>query len=72
LAFISRNSLWVLDGTRRSLRRVATPPALHPLRPLFSPDGKWLAFVEMSTSPAFVAGGATDTAGCGWRAELPH
>jgi dipeptidyl aminopeptidase/acylaminoacyl peptidase len=60
LAFISRNSLWVLDGTRRSLRRIATPPGLHPLRPLFSPDGTWLAFVETSTSPAFVAGGATD------------
>jgi dipeptidyl aminopeptidase/acylaminoacyl peptidase len=60
LAFISRNSLWVLDGTRRSLRRIATPPGLHPLRPLFSPDGKWLAFIETSTAPVDVAGGATD------------
>jgi hypothetical protein len=39
LAFVSRNSLWVVDGARRSLRKVATPTGLHPSRPLFSPDG---------------------------------
>ncbi len=60
LAFISRNSLWVLDGTRRSLRRIATPAGLHPLQPLFSPDGKWLAFLETNASPADVAGGGID------------
>jgi hypothetical protein len=59
LAFVSRNSLWVLDGTRRSLRRIRTTPGLHPLHPTFSRDGKWLAYVETATSPAFVAGGAT-------------
>jgi dipeptidyl aminopeptidase/acylaminoacyl peptidase len=60
LAFVSRRSLWVLDGTKRSLRELpTTPPGLHPLHPSFSPDGKWLAFLETATTPAFVAGGAT-------------
>lgn len=58
LAFVSRSSLWVLDGTRSSLRRVATPTGLHPVQPVFSPDGKWLAFLVTKTSPALAAGGA--------------
>jgi dipeptidyl aminopeptidase/acylaminoacyl peptidase len=58
LAFVSRNSLWVVDGATRSLRKVATPAGLHPLRPSFSRDGKWLAFLETRTPPADVAGGA--------------
>ena len=58
LAFVSRNSLWVVDGTTSSLHKVTTPTGLHPLRPSFSPDGKWLAFIETRTSPKDVAGGA--------------
>jgi hypothetical protein len=58
LAFVSRGSLWVVDGTSRSLRKVATPSGLRPLRPLFSPDGKWLAFLETTSAPMDVAGGA--------------
>jgi hypothetical protein len=58
LAFISRNTVWVLDGDSHSVRRVAITRGLYPLRPSFSPDGRWLAFVETTTQPAYVAGGA--------------
>jgi dipeptidyl aminopeptidase/acylaminoacyl peptidase len=58
LAFVSRNTLWVVDGTSRSLRKVPIPRGLRPLRPLFSPDGKWLAFLETTSVPSDVAGGA--------------
>ncbi|HWD25390.1 MAG TPA: hypothetical protein VG368_07975, partial [Acidimicrobiales bacterium] len=42
LAFISQHNLWVLDGSKGSLREVATSYAIEPE---FSPDGKWLAYV---------------------------
>ena len=35
LAFVSRNSLWVLDGDRSSLRQVAMLRGLHPEGPVF-------------------------------------
>ncbi|HEY1370704.1 MAG TPA: hypothetical protein VGF23_26470 [Gaiellaceae bacterium] len=57
LAFISRETVWVLDGGRRSLRRIATPRGRHPLQPSFSPDGRWVAFVDTGVRPADVAGG---------------
>jgi Tol biopolymer transport system component len=60
LAFISRNTIWVLDGGRRSLRRTATARGLYPLAPSFSPDGRWLAFVQTKAQPASVAGGVWD------------
>jgi Tol biopolymer transport system component len=44
LAFVSRSTLWVLDGSTASLRQIHTP-GLVPVNPTFSPDGKWLAFV---------------------------
>jgi Tol biopolymer transport system component len=46
LAFVSRGTLWVVDGASAStaLRQVRTP-GLVPRSPSFSPDGKWLAFV---------------------------
>jgi dipeptidyl aminopeptidase/acylaminoacyl peptidase len=44
LAFISRGRLWVLDGEAGTLRPVATP-GVTPLGPVFSPDGRWLAFL---------------------------
>ena len=56
LAFVSRDRLWVLNG-HGALRQIPTPAGLHPLEPVFSPDGKWLAYVETSFSPANVAGG---------------
>ena len=58
LAFVSRNSLWVVDGTSRSLREVKISVGLRPLRPLFSSDGKWLAFLETTSVPSDIAGGA--------------
>jgi hypothetical protein len=58
LAFVSRNSLWLLDGDRSVPRRVTTTRGRHPLEPLFSPDGKWLAFTLSHTAPALAAGGA--------------
>jgi WD40-like Beta Propeller Repeat len=44
LAFVSRGTLWVLDGSTKSLHQIRTP-GLVPVDPSFSPDGKWLAFV---------------------------
>jgi WD40-like Beta Propeller Repeat len=43
LAFVSRGSLWVLDGSGR-LRRLPVPHGLAPASPAFSPDGRWLAY----------------------------
>jgi hypothetical protein len=43
LAFVSRGGLWVLDGATGTLRRVPTP-AMTPLDPAFSRDGRWLSF----------------------------
>src|SRR5262249_60470650 len=54
LAFVSRGALWVLDGTTKALRRVPAP-GVTPLDPVFSPDGRWLAFLGMSTGPAGTA-----------------
>lgn len=53
LAFISRGTLWLLDGQRGTLRRMSSPHGFRPTAPIFSPDGKWLAYLE--TRP-----GATD------------
>jgi Tol biopolymer transport system component len=44
LAFVSRGTLWVLDGSTGALRKISTP-GLVPDDPSFSPDGHWLAFV---------------------------
>ncbi len=44
LAFVSRGTLWALNGSTRALRKVSTP-GLVPHDPSFSPDGRWLAFV---------------------------
>jgi len=52
LAFVSRGTLWVLDGANRALRRVATP-GLTPADPVFSPDGRWLAFLGAKPGAAF-------------------
>jgi dipeptidyl aminopeptidase/acylaminoacyl peptidase len=51
LAFVSRGTLWVLDGATRALRRVATP-GMRPADPVFSADGRWLAFTGVSATPA--------------------
>ncbi len=45
LAFVSRATLWVLDGATHVLHPVALPEGLVPISPTFSPDRRWLAFV---------------------------
>jgi WD40-like Beta Propeller Repeat len=45
LAFISQDTLWVLDGSDRSVRDVYVPKGLTPMAPTISPDGKWLAYL---------------------------
>ncbi len=44
LAFVSRGTLWVLDGAAGTLRRVPAPGVV-PADPVFSRDGRWLAFL---------------------------
>jgi Tol biopolymer transport system component len=44
LAFVSRGTLWVVDGSTGSVHAVRTR-GLVPTDPTFSPDGRWLAFV---------------------------
>lgn len=51
LAFVSRNSLWVLNGDTHTLHQVALPKGVVPVSPTFSPDGRWLAFVTGPTPP---------------------
>jgi hypothetical protein len=47
LAFVSRGTMWLLDGQRGTLRRVAKPGSgFSPTAPTFSPDGRWLAYLE--------------------------
>jgi dipeptidyl aminopeptidase/acylaminoacyl peptidase len=51
LAFISRGRLWLLDGKMGKLRQLKSPPGFIPVRPMFSPDGKWLAYLQQRTTP---------------------
>jgi Tol biopolymer transport system component len=48
LAFVSRHALWVLDGSNGSLREVAATGAIDPV---FSSDGRWLAYVTTGPPP---------------------
>jgi len=45
LAFISRRTLWVLDGSTGRLRKIAVPLGLVPESPAFSADGRWLSYL---------------------------
>ena len=45
LAFVSRGKAWVLDGARGTLRRLPVPRGERPSSPVFSHDGRWLAYV---------------------------
>jgi dipeptidyl aminopeptidase/acylaminoacyl peptidase len=51
LAFVSRGKLWVLDGSNGSLRRVKATQS-GAVDPIFSADGKWLAFLVTSYAGA--------------------
>jgi dipeptidyl aminopeptidase/acylaminoacyl peptidase len=57
LAFISGRALWVVDGENNSLHEIAVPNGVYPSRPLFSHDGRWLAFTQTATKPMDVPGG---------------
>jgi WD40-like Beta Propeller Repeat len=47
LAFVSGSTLWLLDGGTGTLRRLPSPAGgSTPVQPLFSSDGKWLAYLE--------------------------
>jgi WD40-like Beta Propeller Repeat len=54
LAFVSRGALWVLDGATRTLRITAAPD-MRPSNPVFSADGRWLAFVAIRPNPSVPA-----------------
>ncbi|HXQ62892.1 MAG TPA: hypothetical protein VN796_11200 [Acidimicrobiales bacterium] len=56
LAFVSSGALWVLDGSDGSLRRVTTTGA-GAVDPVFSPDGRWLAYL-VAAPPGPDSGGA--------------
>jgi hypothetical protein len=58
LAFISRGTLWVLDGSSGRLRKVAVPLGLVPESPAFSADGRWLSYLA-GTGRAAVASWTT-------------
>jgi WD40-like Beta Propeller Repeat len=56
LAFVSRGSLWLLDGQGGTLRRVASPrPGASPTAPTFSADGKWLAYLEQPHAQLWIS-----------------
>jgi hypothetical protein len=45
VAVISRGHAWVLDGGHGTLRRLVTPVGYSPSSPVFSHDGRWLAYL---------------------------
>jgi hypothetical protein len=54
LAFVSHDKLWVLDGTSRTLRQLPTTRGFTPTQPVFSSDGKWLAYLDQKRQSANV------------------
>jgi hypothetical protein len=50
LAFVSRDQLWVLDGSGATLRHLRVPAGYTASSPVFSHDGRWLAYVVKSTN----------------------
>ena len=53
LAFISREKLWVLDGGAGRLRRLPVPDGYAPSSPVFSHDGRWLAYVASRSQDSY-------------------
>lgn len=51
LAFVSRDRLWVLDGSAGALRSLPRARHQEALSPTFSHDGRWLAYLTHSTNP---------------------
>lgn len=56
LVFVSSGGLWEVDGGQ--LIQVAAPSGYAPSHPVFSADGKWLAFIETSTGTSGSAAGS--------------
>jgi hypothetical protein len=54
LVFVSRDTIWALDGDSGTLRQLPVPAGRYPIRPELSPDGKWLAYEATTTPPAQV------------------
>lgn len=52
LAFVSHNRLWLLNGAKGSVREIPSPAGFLPKQPVFSSDGKWLAYLEQHTTPS--------------------
>jgi dipeptidyl aminopeptidase/acylaminoacyl peptidase len=50
LAFVSRDQLWVLDGSAGTLRHLRVPAGYTAASPTFSRDGRWLAYVVETTN----------------------
>ena len=50
LAFVSRDQLWVLDGSAGTLRHLRVPAGYTAESPTFSHDGRWLAYVVETTN----------------------
>ena len=52
LAFISRSTLWEIDGSTGTLRALPSVSGFHPSSPEISPDGRWLAYLETQANPS--------------------
>lgn len=54
LAFVSLGQLWVISGATADLRAVSAPGG-EAADPQFSPDGKWLAYVQQASDQLYIA-----------------
>ncbi len=50
VAFISRGVVWTIDGRDGALSSLPTVKGYSPTSPQFSPNGKWLAYLETRTT----------------------
>jgi len=50
LAFISSDNLWALDGAQGTLRELPVPGGFEPSSPMFSYDGRWLAYLATNST----------------------
>ena len=64
LAFVSRGVVWVLDGSRGTVRRLPVAAGYTASSPSVSHDGRWLAYLVSRGQPAMYA----SSFACGWLA----
>jgi len=67
LAFVSRNTAYVLDGATKTLRHLVLPSGFVPAAPSFSHDGRWLAIP--ATSRVTASNGDESTLSTLWLAN---